>query len=68
MAKGTGDRTFFHDRVLEILKETSPDKPMQKKRMHELLEQRYDIIPTRTTFDRKIADLEVHGYKLVNPH
>ena len=66
MAKGTGDRIFFHEKVLEILNETSPEKPMQKKRMLEILKQRYDITPTRTTLDRKLADLETKGYNLVN--
>lgn len=64
MAKGTGDRTFLHDILIEIMKDTSPENTMQKTQIYKKLEQK-DIYLSRTTVDRKFLDLEKKGYKLV---
>ncbi len=65
MAKGTGDRTFLHDIILDIIKDSTPERPIQKKQIIERLKQQ-DIELSRTTLDKKLFDLENKGYRMVN--
>ena len=58
------EKVFLHEKILEIMKEATPDKPIQKKRIIEILENRYGIHIARGTLDSKFADLEEKGYKL----
>ena len=60
--KGTGDRTFLHDILIDIMKNAEEDHPIQKKRIKEILCNKYDIDPSRTTLDKKLAELESKGY------
>ena len=60
--KGTGDRTFLHDIIIDIMKNADEDHPIQKKRIKEILRDKYDIDPSRTTLDKKLAELESKGY------
>ena len=65
MSKGSGDRTFLHDTILSILNEATPENPMQKKQIIQRLANR-DIPLSRTTLDKKLSDLELKGYKLID--
>ncbi|WP_019680611.1 DarT1-associated NADAR antitoxin family protein [Ruminococcus flavefaciens] len=65
MPKGSGDRTFLHDTILSILNEATPEKPMQKKQIMQRLANQ-DITLSRTTLDKKLSDLELKGYKLID--
>ena len=65
MPNGSGDRTFLHDTILSILNEATPEKPMQKKQIMQRLANK-DITLSRTTLDKKLSDLELKGYKLID--
>ena len=58
------EKVFLHEKILEIMKEATPEKPIQKKRIIEILENRYGVHVARGTLNAKFADLEEKGYKL----
>lgn len=62
MADYKGDKTFVHDRIIEIMKGSGPENPMRKINVIRTLEDVYHIHVSRTCFDEKLADLEKKGY------
>jgi len=62
MADYKGDKTFVHDRIIEIMNGSGPENPMRKINVIRILEDVYHIHVSRTCFDEKLADLEKKGY------
>ena len=63
--RGDGDRAFLIESILEILKGSSPEKPVKKVEIIKHLKEKGHYNLNRSTLDKKFKELEKKGYTLV---
>lgn len=59
-----GDQTFLLEYIIEILKTTSKEHPIQKQRIIQILNNKYDVYPSRGTINAKFDILVKNGYQI----
>ena len=56
---------FIHEKILKILKTATPEKPIQKERIREILLEDEGLDVSRGNLNSKFADLEEKGIVII---